>query len=172
MDFHSIFQLSSATKIITAVAALQCVERGLIGLDDPTIDHLPELAAQQIAHLNNNDSGESKVELRPRKGGAITLQHLLTHTSGLGPEHMDPTLQAWRRSRVGTSAASECNALDAFNNPATFRARSRLELRCKLRSHRCSCGSPQRRTWLRTVYAEKHLWATRAELVHLHCLLA
>lgn len=36
------------TKVVTAVAAMQAVERGLIGLDDDVRPLLPELAGAQI----------------------------------------------------------------------------------------------------------------------------
>jgi len=43
-----VFLLASQTKLLTAVAALQVVERGLIALDDSVEELVPELAAQQV----------------------------------------------------------------------------------------------------------------------------
>ena len=42
------FCIASSTKLATSVAAMQCVERGLIGLDDDVTDVLPELKNAQI----------------------------------------------------------------------------------------------------------------------------
>jgi CubicO group peptidase (beta-lactamase class C family) len=42
------FWLASATKLITSVAAMQCVERGQLNLDDDVTGHLPELQGVQI----------------------------------------------------------------------------------------------------------------------------
>jgi CubicO group peptidase (beta-lactamase class C family) len=43
MDLDATFVLASCTKLPTTVAALQCVERGLIGLDDDVSPILTEL---------------------------------------------------------------------------------------------------------------------------------
>ena len=75
-----IFQIASMTKAITSVAAMQLVERGLLSLDEPIDPVLPELA--RAAVLAGFDP-DGKAILEPAKK-AITLRHLLTHTSGLG----------------------------------------------------------------------------------------
>jgi CubicO group peptidase (beta-lactamase class C family) len=71
-DEHSLFWLASMTKPITSVAAMQLVERGLLSLDAPIGDLLPELAEPQILEDGT---------LRPAVQ-KITLRHLLTHTAG------------------------------------------------------------------------------------------
>lgn len=60
----AVFLLASQTKLMTAVAALQVVERGLIGPDDNVEKLLPELAEQQV--LTGFD-GEDKPMLEERK---------------------------------------------------------------------------------------------------------
>lgn len=62
--------IASCTKLMTSIAALQCVEKGLIGLDDDVAEKLPELAEQQI--LTSMKDG--KAELTPRKN-KITLRY-------------------------------------------------------------------------------------------------
>lgn len=42
------FLLASQTKLLTSVAALQIVERGLIAFDDSVEELLPELAQQKV----------------------------------------------------------------------------------------------------------------------------
>ena len=80
MLLDGIFQIASMTKAVTSVAAMQLVERGLLSLDDPIDPVLPELARPAL--LTGFDP-DGKPILRPA-GRAITLRHLLTHTSGLG----------------------------------------------------------------------------------------
>jgi CubicO group peptidase (beta-lactamase class C family) len=64
MTEDTIFDMASVTKVVaTATAAMLCVERGLVGVDDPVSKHLPEF------------TGEGREK--------ITLRHLLLHTSGL-----------------------------------------------------------------------------------------
>ncbi|MGH3748676.1 MAG: serine hydrolase, partial [Micromonosporaceae bacterium] len=65
MRRDTIFDMASISKQFTAVVAMQQVEDGLIELDDPVADHIPEFA-------QNGKQG-------------VTLRHLLTHTAGLPP---------------------------------------------------------------------------------------
>ena len=82
---------------MTSITALQVVERGLIGLDDPLDEHLPELAALPIIE----PIGNFEFELLPAKK-SITLRHLLTHSSGTVYDVINPTLALWRESRNET----------------------------------------------------------------------
>src|SRR6266540_2059847 len=65
----TIYPLTSLTKPITATAAMLLVEDGLLGLQRPVSEYLPEF------------SGEGKQ--------AVMVHHLLTHTSGLRDEDVD-----------------------------------------------------------------------------------
>ncbi|MFF4208132.1 serine hydrolase domain-containing protein [Streptomyces sp. NPDC001796] len=60
------FDLASLTKLFTAVAAVQQLERGTLGIDARVGAYLPDFRA--VAHAG------------------ITVRQLLTHTSGLRPE--------------------------------------------------------------------------------------
>ena len=62
----SIFPISSLTKPVTATAAMILVEDGLLGLNRPIVDYIPEIC------------GEGTEE--------ILVHHLLTHTSGYNEE--------------------------------------------------------------------------------------
>jgi len=66
------FTVASVTKMVTATAALRLVEHGEVGLDQPLIEVLP--VDQQTA--------------------ALTLHHLLSHTSGL-PNYHDDEAVTW-----------------------------------------------------------------------------
>jgi methyl acetate hydrolase len=78
MTHDSVFWLASLTKAVTAVAAMQLVERGKLSLDAPIGKLLPDLASPQV--LDGFDAkGEPK--LRAAKN-AVTLRHLMTHTAG------------------------------------------------------------------------------------------
>jgi D-alanyl-D-alanine carboxypeptidase len=66
------FRLGSMDKMFTAVAILQFVEAGKIGLDDPIAKYLPDYPNRDLA-------------------GRVTIRHLLTHTGGTGdifPEYV------------------------------------------------------------------------------------
>ncbi len=79
-DTH--FWIASCTKAVTTAAALQLVEQGLVGLDEPVGERLPTLAAPKV--LTGFD-GEGRPILEPARE-PITLRRLLSHTSGLGYE--------------------------------------------------------------------------------------
>lgn len=57
----TIFRLASITKQFTALAIMQLYEKGLVKLDDPLNEYLPEYP----------------------HGEQVTIHHLLTHTSGI-----------------------------------------------------------------------------------------
>jgi methyl acetate hydrolase len=88
MTEDTVFQIASMTKAVTSVAAMQMVEKGLLSLDDPLDELLPDLAKPQV--IVGFDDAEAVI-LRPAKS-SITLRHLLTHTSGLGYEFMNETM--------------------------------------------------------------------------------
>lgn len=70
----TIFRIASISKPITATAAMILVEEGRLGLNLPVSFYVPEL------------SGEGK--------DAITILHLLTHTSGMRDEDVDRYAEA------------------------------------------------------------------------------
>jgi CubicO group peptidase (beta-lactamase class C family) len=86
------FQIASMTKAVTSVAAMQLVEAGKLGLDAPIGDLLPDLAAAEVL-TGFADDGTPQTRAPVR---AITLRHLLTHTSGLGYEFMAAELVRYR----------------------------------------------------------------------------
>ncbi|GII91620.1 serine hydrolase domain-containing protein [Sinosporangium siamense] len=61
----TLFQIGSTTKTVTATAVMHLVERGLVVLDRPVRDYLPDL---RLA-----DEAAARV---------VTVRHLLTHTGG------------------------------------------------------------------------------------------
>jgi methyl acetate hydrolase len=74
----AVFWIASMTKAITAVAAMQLVEQGRIGLDDPLGRILPLLDKVQV--LDGFGPDETPILRAPKR--PVTLEHLLTHTSG------------------------------------------------------------------------------------------
>src|SRR5438552_11298294 len=64
----TLWSIASITKPVTAAAVMACVDRGLLRLDAPIAESLPEFNAPG--------------DVRPWRG-EVTLRHLLTHTSGV-----------------------------------------------------------------------------------------
>ena len=92
MTVDAQFQIASMTKAITSVAAMQLVEHNKLSLDAPIGDLLPDLGAAQVL---TGFAEDGTPQLRAPKR-AVTLRHLLTHTSGLGYEFMAAELVKWR----------------------------------------------------------------------------
>src|SRR5437773_8620931 len=91
MGLDTVFRIASMTKAITSVAAMQLVEQGRLGLNDPvpTID--PALNAPLV--LEGFD-GAGQPRLRPAKR-PITLRHLLTHTAGFTYDWSNPNISRY-----------------------------------------------------------------------------
>ncbi|MFI8438286.1 serine hydrolase domain-containing protein [Streptomyces sp. NPDC079020] len=107
--WHSSIRIGSATKAFTATVALQLVGEGLLSLDDTVERWLPGLVTG-----NGND------------GRAITVRHLLQHTSGLYDYPEDAaavpqlrTAEAFRTHRFRTYSAAELIA-GALRHPPDF----------------------------------------------------
>ena len=85
------FQIASMTKAVVSAGAMQLVERGVLSLDEPIGDLLPDLASPQVL---TGFATDGTPQLRPASR-PITLRHLLTHTSGLGYAFVHPELLRW-----------------------------------------------------------------------------
>jgi CubicO group peptidase (beta-lactamase class C family) len=72
--------IASCTKLMTAVACLQCVERGLLDLEDDISTILPDWN-QRFILLGFDATGQPKLE---KAVGKLTLRMLLSHQSGFG----------------------------------------------------------------------------------------
>ena len=77
----AIFQIFSMTKPITSLGIMILQEEGLLSLDDPASDYLPELADREV--LVSVDADSSSIKTRPASR-PITIRDLLRHTSGIG----------------------------------------------------------------------------------------
>jgi len=78
----TIFRLSSLTKVITSVVAVQLIQDGKMKLDDPVSKYIPSFAKVKVGVEKKAEDGSKSLELvdpvRP-----ITILDLLRHTSGI-----------------------------------------------------------------------------------------
>jgi methyl acetate hydrolase len=81
MPTDAIFQIASMTKPVTSVAIMMLLEQGKLKLDDPVSKYLSGFDDLKVITKFNED--DASFETRPAKR-AMTIQHLLTHTSGIG----------------------------------------------------------------------------------------
>jgi CubicO group peptidase (beta-lactamase class C family) len=117
IDPNGVFWIASCTKLIASIAALQQVEKGLIDLDEPVSRILPELENPEIISLD--PSSPDGFALRPATN-KITLRQLITHTSGVGYEWMNPLLQKWRKTQPPVPAEKKGWISTTYNTPLLF----------------------------------------------------
>jgi len=93
MEKDAIFRMASSTKPVLAVAAMMMIEQGLIRPGDEISKYIPEFKDMQVAVLKEPEDEDISPYFVDRENvpehrlvpaeRSITIQHLLTHTSGL-----------------------------------------------------------------------------------------
>ncbi len=89
----AVFRIASMTKPITSLAAMQLIEQGRFGLDDPVEKHLPEFANLKVFESFDPATGAYRLRAASRPP---TVRHVLTHTSGLGYPFTSATLRDFK----------------------------------------------------------------------------
>ena len=74
VDEHTLFSLASISKPFTAIAVMQLVEQGLIDLDAPIVNYLPEFSLLPDVITGTGDYSN------------ITVRMLMSHASGIHPD--------------------------------------------------------------------------------------
>jgi CubicO group peptidase (beta-lactamase class C family) len=75
----TLFRLASVTKPVAGALTLALAEDGVLGLDDPVAEWLPELAAPRVLRDRTGPLTDTVPAERP-----VTVRHLLTSTPGFG----------------------------------------------------------------------------------------
>lgn len=117
MQKDTLFRTYSMTRQVTTVAALILYDQGKFEMNDPIQLYLPEFKDQTV--LLSSDSLDIS-EVKPRVGD-ITIQHLITHTSGLGGRGS----RLYRENKVRDKSisldqmVSNAAGIPLFHNPGT-----------------------------------------------------
>ncbi|KAE8449565.1 hypothetical protein EG329_007895 [Mollisiaceae sp. DMI_Dod_QoI] len=121
MPLDAVMWLASCTKLITSVAVMQCVEKGLLNLDDDVTPILPELKdIDVIVGFEKDSDGKDKPILK-KNTKKITLRHLMTHTSGFSYDFFNPVLMRFRATQNFTPTLFVTKpVLEAFYFPLMF----------------------------------------------------
>jgi CubicO group peptidase (beta-lactamase class C family) len=93
LKLDALFRIASMTKAVTSTAAMQLVEQGRFAIEDPVEKYLPEFA--KLSVFESFDGATGAYRLRPA-AKAVTVRHLLTHTSGLGYAFTNPTVRDFK----------------------------------------------------------------------------
>jgi len=89
MTKDTIFNMASMTKAITSAAIMILVDEGKLKVDDEVAKYLPKWKSPVV--ISKFNEADASFETRPAKR-AITIRHLLTHTSGIGYGFSSPML--------------------------------------------------------------------------------
>lgn len=105
-DEDSLYRLYSQTKPVTGVAAMKLVEDGVLTLDTPISEFLPQFREMRVL-TEARDLNQTVPATT-----AITMRHLITHTSGL-TYHINerpgagPLPTAYRLAGIKTGGSAE-----------------------------------------------------------------
>ncbi|GLV30086.1 serine hydrolase [Sphingobium sp. TomTYG75] len=102
LEKDSLFRIASMTKPVTSVAFMMLVEQGLVGLDDPVTDVLPEFA--------NLSVGLDRTPLKQ----PMRMIDLLRHTSGLTYGLQGQTMIDAEYRRLGLDEFQQKRTSDDF----------------------------------------------------------
>jgi CubicO group peptidase (beta-lactamase class C family) len=121
MTLDSVFRIASMTKAITATAAMQLIETGRIRLDQPIGELLPFTRDVQVLE-GFDDAGKPRLRAPV---GQVTVQHLLTHTSGYSYDIFNAQLGRYIET-AGLPSIATCR-LDSLKVPLMFDPGTRWE---------------------------------------------
>ena len=115
IDEHTLYNMYSCTKPVTATAAMQLVEQGKLELDAPVSRYLPEYADAFVI-----EDGR-----RVTVGDTMTVRHLFTMTAGLTYNMTTPSIRAVREQNP--QATTRQMAAAFVREPLTFRPGQRFQ---------------------------------------------
>ncbi|MEX1197888.1 MAG: serine hydrolase domain-containing protein [Pseudohongiellaceae bacterium] len=117
MPFDALFRTYSMTRPITALGILMLHDDGLLDLDDPVQQYLPQFTDQPVM----TDPSTTGPEPTRGRRGDITLLQLLTHTSGLGSRNsaMYRNHDVFNYEHSLAEVVDRAAALPLFEDPGT-----------------------------------------------------
>ncbi|KAJ3497163.1 hypothetical protein NLG97_g2116 [Lecanicillium saksenae] len=115
-----VLSITFATALITAIAALQCVEDGRFGLTEDVFAHAPEIESKQILASGFAEAPkDAEPVLEPRKG-PITLESLLCHSSGVVSDIMSEDLGRWSATCAPHNTTAQLTVEETYVYPLGF----------------------------------------------------
>jgi len=109
---RSVARIYSMTKPVTGLAAMQLIDEGKLGLDQPIAEIFKEFAAPRV--LVDDATGATRAA-----SGPILVRHLLTHTAGLGYSINRGTPLARRYTQAGLTPGSRTPPAPGEGEPPT-----------------------------------------------------
>ncbi|MDX1636500.1 MAG: serine hydrolase domain-containing protein [Balneolaceae bacterium] len=110
MDEDTIFRIASMTKPITSVAVMMLYEEGHFMLGDPVSDYIPAFHDMRVLADSANEDATGNPPTVPAER-PITIQHLLTHTSGISYGENPVIMEMAEEKGITTGLTTDSNTL-------------------------------------------------------------
>ena len=126
MEHDAIFRMASSSKAVLGVAAMMMIEEGKMRVEDPVSKYIPEYKDLKVSK-NESLRPDGSFETEP-VNPPLTVKHLLTFSSGIGPGYTSSTdlHQHWlknglRQQKSGnlSERIEQLASLPLFENPAS-----------------------------------------------------
>ncbi|KAE9365978.1 beta-lactamase/transpeptidase-like protein [Stipitochalara longipes BDJ] len=114
LQLDATFFYASSTKLLTSIAALQCVQAGHFTLDEDITRLMPELKDIKILKGFDDQSGEPVLVDSTKM---ITLRKLLSHSSGLAYAPFNPLIKKWRAYHGQTAHTKQRALIEPIVQP-------------------------------------------------------
>jgi CubicO group peptidase (beta-lactamase class C family) len=114
MKDDTLMWVASCTKLMTTVAVMQCVEKGLFTLDEDISRILPEWKSPDILTGFEEKTGEPILRKATK---VITLRQLMTHSSGMGYDMFNPKLMALRKHQGREAGTLSSDIVRPYSQP-------------------------------------------------------
>ncbi|KAK2790790.1 hypothetical protein FQN53_008613 [Emmonsiellopsis sp. PD_33] len=127
MTADTVLYLASTTKLITAVAVLQCVDQGLVMLDEPIGKLLPEFENPDVMvgwrSVDGAGEGGNEEPILRKAKTQLTLRQMMNHTGGISAAIFDPcTLDEYLSKHIFHPLSMTSTTFHPLRNP-TIRSR-------------------------------------------------
>ena len=99
MKIDTMFRIASQTKAIISVGIMMLQEQGKLKINDPLWRYLPEWRGSKVALDSSGGADPSEPPPLQNADRAITIRHLLTHTSGISYGG-GPAQQQWKEADI------------------------------------------------------------------------
>ncbi|KAL3496344.1 beta-lactamase/transpeptidase-like protein [Aspergillus germanicus] len=117
LKLDSLYWIASLTKLVTAVATVQLVERGILTLDEDVRDKVQELRDAQVLRGMERDLFIIfRLRLQLTR---YAISNMLSHAAGFGYDSSSPLLQEWSTSQ-GRTAHTFSGSMDGYRHPFIY----------------------------------------------------
>ncbi|KAH8759206.1 beta-lactamase class C [Hyaloscypha sp. PMI_1271] len=114
----SLLWIASLTKLVTSVACMIAVEKGLVTLDENVREIVPELEDLELL-VGFEEGGTPRKPILKKVTAPVSLRQLLSHQSGFAYDQLSPDLQEWSKYNKRTEWTMS-GTMGGYTHPLIF----------------------------------------------------